>query len=79
MSICLAFDENGYAYNTGDTVAQCTHYVAVDANLYNASLSPVITPLEVAEAFTWGFGVVVALGYFSGYYIGVAKTVISKL
>lgn len=37
-----------------------------------------VTPEQVLQVFTWGFGVVL-LFWFFGYGIGVAKRVISKL
>lgn len=37
-----------------------------------------VTPEQVFQVFTWGFGVVL-LFWFFGYGIGVAKKVISKL
>jgi hypothetical protein len=62
-----------------NTDGTCSAYVLLNQSDYSLMVqSYTITPEQVANVFSWGFGVVL-LFWSLGYVIGVAKTAISKL
>lgn len=79
MAVCVSVDESGYVRQTVEAVQNCTSHVLVDASQYSLIVEPVLNSSEIASVFTWGFASVVVLGYFSGYAVGIAKTIINKL
>lgn len=76
MAICTEITSEGFVVANGLTASDCVNYVLIDAHQYQIAVEPLVTPGEIASAFSWGFGSVVVLGWFSGYAIGIAKRVI---
>ncbi|TMP30185.1 hypothetical protein CWB99_03005 [Pseudoalteromonas rubra] len=76
---CIYLRADGTVSATSETLEQCTGYVlvpAADAQALTASYQ--ITSLGITEAFTWGFGVVVMLGFLS-YKVRAARAVIKMI
>lgn len=80
MATCSLVDEAGYVRQAVQSVEECTSYILVSSAEYHSTVDTYApTSAGVASAFTWGFGSVVVLGYFSAYAIGIAKQVIHKI
>lgn len=76
---CIYLNADGTLTPTTETTEECTGYVLVpssDAASYINSIQ--ITALDVAESFTWGFGLVIFFAFLS-YKIKVARIVINKM
>lgn len=76
---CIYLNADGTISATSEPLSQCAGYVLVtasDAQAFTASTQ--ITSLDIGEAFTWGFGLVVTLGFLS-YKVRAARTVINKI
>ena len=76
---CIYLNADGTLSATSEPLAQCQGYVlvaATEAEAFTASMQ--ITSLGITEAFTWGFGLVVTLGFLS-YKVRAARTVINKI
>lgn len=76
---CIYLNADGTLSPTSETLEQCSGYVLVpshDAAAYVESIQ--ITALDVAESFTWGFGLMIFFGFLS-YKAKVAKMVIKQL
>lgn len=73
---CIYLNADGTLTATAETLEQCTGYVlvtSVDAQAFSASTQ--ITSLDIVEAFTWGFGLIITLGFLS-YKVRVAQKII---
>ena len=76
---CIYLNSNGTVSATSQTLSQCEGYVLVSASDAQAfSASTQITSLEIAEAFTWGFGLVVLFGFLS-FKVKAARMIINKV
>lgn len=76
---CIYLNANGTVSATSQTLSQCEGYVlvsAIDAQAFSASAQ--ITSLQIAEAFTWGFGLVIFFGFLS-FKVKAARMVINKI
>ena len=71
---CFLKNENNFLYSVElNDLAECKEmngYTIVPLNDF--SIDYYINPLDVAEAFSWGFGVI-TLFWFFGYCFSVAK------
>lgn len=78
MAICVIANADTSLNTSPVAVESCTGYVLVDSNEYQLMLQTyAITPLEIAESFTWGFGTYIGF-WFLGYAIKNARMVIRK-
>ena len=73
---CIYLNADGTLTPTIETLQECNGYVLVpahDAASYVNSIE--INAFDIGEAFTWGFGTVVFLGFLS-YKVKAAKRAI---
>ncbi len=78
MAVCVSVDANDFLKGDLTPVESCTGYVLVDSNEYQLMLQTYsISPLEIAESFTWGFGTYISF-WFLGYAVKNARQVIRK-
>jgi len=76
---CIYLNADGTLTATTETLEQCSGYVLVPSHEAAAYVESIqITALEIAESFTWGFGLIIFFGFLS-YKAKVARMVISKL
>ncbi len=76
MAICVVTDVNNKLEAVLTSAADCSSYILVDANEYQLLLQTyAISPLEIAEAFTWGFGTYITF-WWLGYIVKNARRVI---
>jgi hypothetical protein len=76
---CIYLNADGTLMATTESLQQCTGYVLVpstDANAYIQSIQ--ITATDVLSSFTWGFSLVITLGYIS-YKVKLSRQIINKL
>jgi molybdopterin/thiamine biosynthesis adenylyltransferase len=79
MALCVIVDTTDNLKATNTSNEECQSYILVDSNEYNLMrVDYSITPLEIAEAFTWGFGTYVFF-WFLGYCISTARLVIKRV
>ena len=79
MGVCVGVNSEGWIYKTSETIDACTEFVLVGAEQYRLSVEPALNPADIAYVFAWGFASVVVLGYFGGYAVGIAKSLINKI
>ncbi len=78
MSLCVSVNASGQLISSSTSAQDCTSYLMVDSNEYQLMLKAYeITPLSIAEAFTWGFGTYVSF-WFMGYVIKNARSTIKR-
>ena len=73
---CVYLNTDGTLTSTNDTIETCAGYVlvtATDARAFTSASQ--INSLDIAEAFTWGFGTVILFAILS-YKVKVARQVI---
>ncbi len=76
MALCIDIDQNNFLTGSLTSVSECTSYVLVDSIEYQLMLQTYeITPLEIAESFSWGFATYISF-WFLGYVIRTARNVI---
>lgn len=76
---CIYLNADGTLTPTSETLEQCAGYVLVpstDANAYIQSIQ--ITATDVVSSFTWGFGLVITLGFIS-YKVKLSRQLINKM
>ncbi|OHU85486.1 MULTISPECIES: hypothetical protein [Pseudoalteromonas] len=76
---CIYLNGDGTLTATSQTLSQCEGYVLVsasDAQAFTAATQ--ITSLDIAEAFTWGFGLIITIGFIS-YQVRVARKLIKTI
>jgi hypothetical protein len=79
MPLCVLVDGSNYLKALTTSAEECTSYLLVDSTEYNLMQTGYsINPLDIAEAFTWGFGTYVFF-WFLGYCIYTARSVIKKI
>jgi hypothetical protein len=75
---CIYLNADGTLTATTETLEQCTGYVLVPSHEAASYVDSVqITALEIGESFTWGFGLVLTLGYIS-YKVKLSRQLINK-
>ena len=79
MAICVAPDVDGFIRKTVDSLDTCTSMILMDSAQYHLAIEPVLNSADIAYVFGWGFAGVVIIGYFGGYLIGIAKSLIRKI
>ena len=78
MALCVIANPDSSLVSSPVAPAECLGYVLVDSNEYSLMLQTyAITPLEIAESFTWGFSTYIGF-WFLGYAIKNARAVIRK-
>ncbi len=78
MALCVIANIDNSLSTSPVSVESCTGYVLVDSNEYQLMLQTyAITPLEIAESFTWGFSTYIGF-WFLGYAIKNSKMVVRK-
>lgn len=79
MAVCVTPDVNNYLVADITTVADCTAYVLVDSNEYQLMIQSYdITPFEILQAFTWGFGTYITF-WFLTYCVKNGKSLIRMI
>lgn len=79
MALCVIANPDGSLTGSPVAVNDCSGYVLVDSNEYLLMLETyAITPLEIAESFTWGFSVYIGF-WFLGYAIKNARKTIRQI
>lgn len=76
---CIYLNADGTLSPTSETLEQCSGYVLVpshDAASYVNSIQ--ITTTDVLSSFTWGFGLVISLGFIS-YKVKLSRQLINKM
>ncbi len=79
-SYCLKATSNGNLRVNNQTVENCkTGMILLSKNEYDLTVqAQVITALEIAESFTWGFATYIGF-WFLGYAIKNARMVVRKV
>ncbi len=76
---CVYLNQDGTLTATTDTAETCQAFALVSANEVQAfNAASQITALDIAQAFTWGFGTVIFFAYLS-YSVRAGRLVIKKL
>lgn len=76
---CVYLNQDGTLTATTDTAETCQAFALVSANEVQAfNAASQITALDIAQAFTWGFGTVIFFAYLS-YAVKAGRLVIKKL
>jgi hypothetical protein len=76
MPLCVIASPDGSLVSSPVAIQSCSGYVLVDSNEYLLMLQTyAITPLEIAQSFTWGFGTYISF-WFLGYVIKTARRTI---
>ncbi|KGJ86861.1 hypothetical protein [Colwellia psychrerythraea] len=79
MALCVIANPDGSLVSSPVSVNDCSGYVLVDSNEYLLMLQTyAITPLEIAQSFTWGFGTYISF-WFMGYAIKNARKTIKQV
>jgi hypothetical protein len=79
MPLCVIVDESNYLKASTTSEQECSSYLVVDSTEYNLMQTGYsIDPIDIAEAFTWGFGTYVFF-WFLGYCISTARLVIKRV
>lgn len=79
MTICVDVDSGGYLREVVLDDSICSSFVLVHSSDYVSLGESELAPADIAYVFSWGFGAVVVLGYFGGYFVGIAKKIINKI
>ena len=75
---CIYLNADGTLTATSETLEQCTGYVLVPSHEAAAYVDSVqITATDVLSSFTWGFGLVITLGFIS-YKVKLSRQLINK-
>jgi hypothetical protein len=78
MALCVSTLEDGTLLTSTSSPDQCNGYILIDSNEYQLMVQTYdITPLDIAESFTWGFGTFISF-WFLSYVIKNARMVIKK-
>lgn len=76
MALCVIANPDGSLTSSPVTVEDCSGYVLVDSNEYQLMLQTYdITPLHIAQAFTWGFGTYISFWFLSYVIKNARKTI----
>jgi hypothetical protein len=78
MALCITAQDDGTLLTSLSSPTDCESYILVDSNEYSLMLKTYdITPLDIAESFTWGFGTFISF-WFLSYVIKNARMVIKN-
>jgi len=78
MPVCVDFTPEGFLKESG--TSECQAYVLVSSNEYaDLSAHKSVSAQDAATAITFGFSVVVGLGFLATYVVAVAQRVIKLI
>lgn len=78
MAVCISVDEENILRLSNNSIDECNSYVLLTSVEFQSTTDVFTpTPEAISIAFSWGFGAVVIVGYFSAYAVGIAKKLIN--